>query len=329
MKKSSIIVIVLIAVAVVLGIIFVSWYLRKSTPLYIQGTVECTTYKASSKIPGRIDEMKVRQGQRVTKGELLYTLATPELTAKLEQAQAVKSAASAMDQKALTGARIQQKQAALNLWEKAQAGLLLAQKTYNRVQNLYNQGVVPAQKLDEATANLQAMEATDRAARAQYELVFDGASKEEKEAAAAQVRQAAGAVSEVQSYLSDALVYSPVTGEVATIIAEAGELVGSGYPVIAILDMSDVWVAFNIKEDMLPNIHMGTRMTGFVPALGHDVELEVTYIAVQADFATWAATRTQGGFDIRTFAVKAKPVTKTDNIRPGMSVLVNWKNIAK
>lgn len=247
MKKSTIVTIILIAAAVVLGVIFISWYLRKATPLYIQGTVECTTYKASSKVPGRIEEMKVEEGQHVTKGELLYTLSTPELNAKLQQAEAVKSAASAMDQKALTGARIQQKEAALNLWEKAQAGLLLAQKTFDRVNNLYEQGVVPAQKLDEARANLQAMQATERAAKAQCELVFDGASKEEKEAAAAQVRQAEGAVSEVESYLSDALVYSPVTGEVSTIIAEAGELVGTGYPVVAILDMSDVWVTFNIK----------------------------------------------------------------------------------
>lgn len=249
MKKSTIVTIILIAAAVVLGVIFISWYLRKATPLYIQGTVECTTYKASSKVPGRIEEMKVEEGQHVTKGELLYTLSTPELNAKLQQAEAVKSAASAMDQKALTGARIQQKEAALNLWEKAQAGLLLAQKTFDRVNNLYEQGVVPAQKLDEARANLQAMQATERAAKAQCELVFDGASKEEKEAAAAQVRQAEGAVSEVESYLSDALVYAPVTGEVSTIIAEAGELVGTGYPVVAILDMSDVWVTFNIKDD--------------------------------------------------------------------------------
>ena len=234
MKKSTIVTIILIAAAVVLGVIFISWYLRKATPLYIQGTVECTTYKASSKVPGRIEEMKVEEGQHVTKGELLYTLSTPELNAKLQQAEAVKSAASAMDQKALTGARIQQKEAALNLWEKAQAGLLLAQKTFDRVNNLYEQGVVPAQKLDEARANLQAMQATERAAKAQCELVFDGASKEEKEAAAAQVRQAEGAVSEVESYLSDALVYAPVTGEVSTIIAEAGELVGTGYPVVAI-----------------------------------------------------------------------------------------------
>ena len=320
MKKSTIVTIILIAAAVVLGVIFISWYLRKATPLYIQGTVECTTYKASSKVPGRIEEMKVEEGQHVTKGELLYTLSTPELNAKLQQAEAVKSAASAMDQKALTGARIQQKEAALNLWEKAQAGLLLAQKTFDRVNNLYEQGVVPAQKLDEARANLQAMQATERAAKAQCELVFDGASKEEKEAAAAQVRQA---------YLSDALVYAPVTGEVSTIIAEAGELVGTGYPVVAILDMSDVWVTFNIKETLLPGIGVGTRMSGYVPALDYDVEFEVTYISAQADFATWAATRTQGGFDIRTFAIKARPVSHVENMRPGMSVIVDWDEIRK
>lgn len=275
MKKSTIVTIILIAAAVVLGVIFISWYLRKATPLYIQGTVECTTYKASSKVPGRIEEMKVEEGQHVTKGELLYTLSTPELNAKLQQAEAVKSAASAMDQKALTGARIQQKEAALNLWEKAQAGLLLAQKSFDRVNNLYEQGVVPAQKLDEARANLQAMQATERAAKAQCELV------------------------------------------------------GTGYPVVAILDMSDVWVTFNIKEDLMPDIHIGTRMTGYIPALDRSVEFEVTYIAVQADFATWSATRTQGGFDIRTFAVKAKPTQDVEYIRPGMSVLVNWKDIAK
>ena len=327
MKKSSIIVIVVIAAAVVLGVIFVSWYLRRSTPLYIQGVVECTTYKASSKVPGRIEEMLVEEGQHISKGELLYTISTPELQAKLEQAQAVKSAASALDQQALAGARIQQKEAALNLWQQAQAGLLLAEKTHERVKNLYDQGVLPAQKLDEATANLQAMQATERAAKAQYEMVEDGARVEEKEAAAAQVRQAQGAVSEVESYLADAMVYSPVTGEVSTIIAETGELVGSGYPVVAILDMSDLWITFNIREDLLPRIKMGTHMTGYVPALDREVEFEVTYIAPQADFATWSATRTQGSFDIRTFAIKAKPTTEVEHMRPGMSVLVNWKQI--
>lgn len=328
MKRSNIIGIIAAAAVIILSVVLISWYLTKKTPMLIQGTVECTTYKASSKVPGRIDDMKVAQGDRVEKGQLLYTLSTPELEAKLQQAEAVKSAAAALDAAAVAGARIQQKEAALNMWQKAQAGLELARKTFERVKNLYDQGVVPAQKLDEASANYTAMKATAQAAKAQYDLAADGARKEDKEAAAARVRQAEGAVSEVESYIGDALVYSPVTGEVSTIIAEEGELVGSGYPVVAILDMSDMWVTFNVKETLMPRIELGTRMSGYVPALGYDVEFEVTYIAPQADFATWSATRTQGGFDIRTFAVKAKPTTCVENMRPGMSVLVDWDKIS-
>ena len=327
MKKSNIIGIIAAAAVIVVSVLLIGRYLRKRTPMLIQGTVECTSYKASSKVPGRIDGMKVEEGQHVEKGELLYTLSTPELEAKLRQAEAVKSAASALDQKALTGARWQQIDAAMSLWQKAQAGLELARKTYERVKNLYAEGVVPAQKLDEASANYNAMLATEQAAKAQYELVRDGASKEDKEAAAAQVRQAEGAVSEVESYIGDAMVYSPVTGEVSTVIAEEGELVGSGYPVVAILDLSDQWVTFNIKETLMPAVKIGVRMSGYVPALGRDVEFEVTYIAVQADFATWAATRTQGGFAIRTFAVKAKPTAPAEGLRPGMSVIVDWDKI--
>ena len=234
MKRSNIIGIIAAAVVIIVSVVLISWYLRKTTPMLIQGTVECTTYKASSKVPGRIDDMKIAQGDRVEKGQLLYTLSTPELEAKLQQAEAVKSAASAE-----------------------------------------------------------------------------------------------GAVSEVESYIGDAMVYAPVTGEVSTIIAEQGELVGSGYPVVAILDLTDLWVTFNIKETLLPGIGIGTRMSGYVPALDYDVEFEVTYISAQADFATWAATRTQGGFDIRTFAIKARPVSHVENMRPGMSVIVDWDEIRK
>ena len=329
MKRSNVIGILAAGATIILAVVLISLYLNKRTPTLIQGTVECTTYKASSKVPGRIEAMKVEEGQQVSNGDLLYTLSTPELNAKLEQAEAVKSAASALDAAAIAGARGQQIEMALNMWEKAQAGLELARKTYERVQNLYDSGVVPSQKLDEAEANYKAMEATALAAKAQYELATDGARKEDKEAAAARVRQAQGAVSEVESYINDAMVYSPVNGEISTIIAEEGELVGSGYPVVAILDMSDIWVTFNIKETLLPGITVGTHMTGYVPALDRDVEFEVSYIAPQADFATWAATRTQGGFDIRTFAIKAKPVSAVENIRPGMSVLVDWDKIAR
>lgn len=327
MKRSNIYGVVAAAAVILLSVALISWYLTKRSPMLIQGTVECTTYKASSKVPGRIDAMKVAEGDRVEKGQLLYVLSTPELDAKLAQAEAVKSAAAALDAAAVAGARIQQIEAALNMWEKAQAGLELARKTYERVKNLYDQGVVPTQKLDEATANYEAMKATAQAAKAQYDLAVDGARKEDKAAAAARVRQAEGAVSEVESYIGDAMVYSPVAGEVSTIVAQQGELVGSGYPVVAILDMSDLWVTFNVKETLLPKIKVGTRMMAYVPALDRDVELEVSYIAVQADFATWAATRTQGGFDIRTFAVKARPTGDAGQLRPGMSVLVDWDKI--
>ena len=165
MKRSNVIGILAAAAVIVLSVVLISWYLTKRTPTLIQGTVECTTYKASSKVPGRIDDMKVAQGDRVEKGQLLYTLSTPELEAKLRQAEAVKSAAAALDAMALAGARVQQIEAAMNMWQKAQAGLELARKTYERVQNLYNDGVVPAQKLDEATANYKAMEATALAPR--------------------------------------------------------------------------------------------------------------------------------------------------------------------
>lgn len=327
MKRSNIYGVVAAAAVILLSVALISWYLTKRSPMLIQGTVECTIYKASSKVPGRIDAMKVAEGDRVEKGQLLYVLSTPELDAKLAQAEAVKSAAAALDAAAVAGARIQQIEAALNMWEKAQAGLELARKTYERVKNLYDQGVVPTQKLDEATANYEAMKATAQAAKAQYDMAADGARKEDKEAAAARVRQAEGAVSEVESYIGDAMVYSPVAGEVSTIVAQQGELVGSGYPVVAILDMSDLWVTFNVKETLLPKIKVGTRMTAYVPALDRNVELEVSYIAVQADFATWAATRTQGGFDIRTFAVKARPTGDAGQLRPGMSVLVDWDKI--
>ena len=327
MKKKNIIAVLVAVVVIIAAVLLVSRYLKARTPILLQGTTECTTYKASSKIAGRIVDMKVEEGQRVERGELLYTLSTPELDAKLQQAEAVRSAASAIDQKVLSGARVQQIEAAMNMWQKAQAGLELARKTYERVQNLYNDGVVPAQKLDEATANYKAMEATALAAKAQYDMATDGARKEDKEAAAARVRQAEGAVSEVESYISDAMQYSPIDGEISTVIAQQGELISAGYPVVTLLDMNDLWVTFNIKEDLLPKIKIGSVLQAYVPGIGRTIELKVYYMAVQAEYATWSATRTKGDFDIRTFEVKARPEGRIEGLRPGMTVTVNWDEI--
>ena len=318
---------VIITIALIIIVALIGYHLKHSEPIILQGTVECTTYRASSKIAGRIEKMNLYEGQHVKKGELLYTLSTPELNAKLQQAEAAKNAATALDQKALAGARIQQIEAARNLWQKAQAGRVLSQRTFERIKTLYEQGVVAAQKFDEAEANYQAMVASEAAAKAQYELALDGASKEDKEAAAAQVQQAEGAINEVESYISDAMVYSPVDGEISSIIAEQGELVGSGYPVVSIIDTTDIWATFNVKETLLPKIKIGGKMVTYIPALDRDIEFEIRYISVQADFATWSATRTQGSFDIRTFAVKAYPIGNAEGLRPGMSVLIDLNQL--
>ena len=327
MKRSNVIGILAAAAVIVLSVVLISWYLTKRTPTLIQGTVECTTYKASSKVPGRIDDMKVAQGDRVEKGQLLYTLSTPELEAKLQQAEAVKSAAAALDAAALAGARVQQIEAAMNMWQKAQAGLQLAEVTYKRVKNLYDEGVVPAQKLDEAQANLQAMRNTALAAQAQYIIAKDGARREDKKAAAALVQQASGGVQEVQSYLNDARQYAPVNGEVSAVIAEQGELVGAGYPVVTMIDTDDIWLSFNIKETLLPRIKKDMTLNVYVPALDRTMDVKVTYIAVQADYATWSATRASGDFDIRTFEVRMYPTERQDGLRPGMTALLNWSEL--
>ncbi len=288
----------------------------------IQGTVECRTYRASSKIPGRIDSMFVSEGEWVEQGKLLYTISTPELRAKLEQAAALESAAEALNREVERGARSEQIEAARSMWHKAVAGLELADKSYMRIKRLYDKGVATKQQYDEALAAQQAMQATVDAAYAEYRLVMEGATKEQKQAVEAKVREAQGAVDEVNTYIDDARVYAPISGRISGIIAESGELVSAGYPVITILDLNDRWVVFNIKESAMHGIEIGYMFNAFIPAIDREVEFEIDYIASEADFATWSSTRARGGFDIRTFEVHATPCDTTINILPGMSVIV-------
>ena len=254
MKKSNVIGLTVGIVVTIVVVSLISWFAIRPVPTLIQGEVEATDIKISSKLAGRIEQMDVQEGERVKKGQLLFVLSTPEAEAKLQQAEAARMAASAQSTKARKGARVQEIEGAMNIWKKAEAGLELARKSYERVKNLYESGVVPEQKYDEAAANLKAMETTAAAAKAQYDMAIEGARREDREAAAALVKQASGAVSEVESYISDAMQYSPIDGEISTVIAQQGELISAGYPVVTLLDMNDLWVTFNIKEDLLPKI---------------------------------------------------------------------------
>ena len=320
MKKTNIsLVVVLVLLLSIIVFIGYRWGRRRTMP--VQGFVECTTLRLASKIAGRIDQVFVEEGDVVQKGDTLYVISTPELDAKLSQVEAMLSAAKALDAKAKAGTRKPLVRSARDMWQKAKVGAKLAGQTYARVLRLYEEGVVSAQKRDEARAALEAASATERAAKSQYLLAVEGASAEDKEAAAAQVREAQSVVEEVERYLADRVVYAPVEGVVDTVAANAGEIVGSGYPVVTITEESSAKAAFNIPETLLPEFTMGRHFEAQVPALAKKIGFEVCNISVEADYATQSATSARGDFDIRTFKVKMRPLGEVA-LRPGMSVVI-------
>lgn len=294
---------------------------------FIQGEAEAAEVRISGKVPGRIEEFRVNEGDRVKKGDTLAILDSPEVLAKFIQAQAAEAAAQAVSNKAEGGSRTEQITMAFQTWQKALAALEVAQKSYERVQKLYDNEVVAAQKRDEAEANYKAMAATEKAAKAQYEMARNGAQREDKMAAEAQVSRAKGAVAEVESYIRETYLISPIDGEISERYPKVGELVGTGAPVMDVLDMKDVWVVFNVREDLLGDLKMGGTFTAWIPALDNkEVVLKVTHMKDMGSYAAWRATKTTGKYDAKTFEVKAVPTERVEGLRPGMSVL---KNVGK
>ena len=324
----------LLAFLTLLGVIalvaVVGFFMLRKGPEIIQGQAEVDEYRVSSKVPGRILEFRVKEGQTVQAGDTLAILEAPDIAAKMEQARAAEAAAQAQNEKAIKGARQEQIQAAYEMWQKAQAGVVIAEKSYKRVKNLFEQGVMPAQKLDEVTAQLNASIATEKAAKAQYTMAKNGAEREDKMAAAALVDIsscfgfcAKGAVAEVESYIKETFLIAQSAGEVSEIFPKVGELVGTGAPIMNIAILKDMWVTFNVREDLLKNLTMGAEFEAFVPALDNKtIKLKVDYMKDLGTYAAWKATKTTGQFDLKTFEVRARPLDKVEGLRPGMSVII-------
>lgn len=289
---------------------------------FIQGQAEADEYRVSSKVPGRILKLYVQEGDRVKAGDTLALLEAPDVAAKLSQAEAAEKAAMALNQKAQRGTRSEQLQAAFEMWQKAKAGLEIAEKSFNRVNRLYNEGVMTAQKKDEAKAQLDAMKATERAAFAQYDMARNGAQREDKEMAAAQVSRAQGAVAEVDSYMKETVLTALADGEVTEIFPKLGELVGTGAPIMNVAQLDRMWVTFNIREDLLKGFTVGGEITAYVPALEKNVRFKVSSMKDLGTYAAWKATKTTGEFDLKTFEVKAVPTETVENLRPGMSAVI-------
>ncbi len=307
---------------VVILVAIIGFFTLGKKPEIVQGEIEVSEYRVSSKLPGRILELRVKEGDYVRVGDTLAILEAPEVNAQEKAAAAQQQAAAAMSDMADKGARKEQIQAAYQLWQQALAAADIAQKSYERVQNLFDQGVMSAQKRDEAFAGYKAREAQVKAAKSQYDMAKNGAREEEKRAAKKQAQAAEGAANVVRSLLRETVQISNVEGEVSSVYPKEGELVGTGSPIMSISIMKDLWGTFNIREDQLNGMKVGDTFKAYAPAFNKEINMKVFYIKDQGSYAVWKATKTNGQYDLKTFEVKARPIQKLEGLRPGMSLII-------
>lgn len=320
-NRNVIVVATTILVVVIATVVIVGLTLPEPEEI-IQGEAETSDYRLSSKVAARVKEIYVSEGDRVSRGDTLVVLEAPEIDARLMQARAAEEAAVAMEQKANNGSRREQIQSAFEMWQKAKAGLQVAQKTFERVNRLFDNGVLAEQKRDEALAQYQAMEATEKAAKAQYDMALAGARHEDVRAAGAQTVRARGAVSEVASYVGETVLLASDDGVVTEIFPERGELVGSGAPLMNVAMTDDVWFTFNVREDLLPGLKVGKTVKVYLPAYDKEVSVRISRIKDIGSFATWKATKALDKYDLKTFEVRATPLSPLEGLRPGMTAVM-------
>lgn len=310
-------IVVVVAAMAIAGFLF----LNKPAEI-IEGQADATAVRVSGKLPGRVVELYVHEGDMVKAGDTLVHIHSSVAEAKLEQARGMETAAKAMNEKVDAGTRSQIIQSAYEMWQQAQAAVSITKKTYDRLQNLYSEGVMSEQKRDEAKAAYDASVAAAAAAKSQYELAKSGAQKEDKTSALAMVDVAKGGVSEVEALLEDQYLTAPCDGQVDVIYPNEGELVMLSAPIMSILKIDDKWVTFNVREEFLKDLTLGKEIEVMIPALDHkEVKAKIYYVRDLGSYATWHATKTTGVWDTKTFEVKARPVEALPDLRPGMTAI--------
>lgn len=310
-------IVVVVAAMAIAGFLF----LNKPAEI-IEGQADATAVRVSGKLPGRVVELYVHEGDMVKAGDTLVHIHSSVAEAKLEQARGMETAAKAMNEKVDAGTRSQIIQSAYEMWQQAQAAVSITKKTYDRLQNLYSEGVMSEQKRDEAKAAYDASVAAAAAAKSQYELAKSGAQKEDKTSALAMVDVAKGGVSEVEALLEDQYLTAPCDGQVDVIYPNEGELVMLSAPIMSILKIDDKWVTFNVREEILKDLTLGKEIEVMIPALDHkEVKAKIYYVRDLGSYATWHATKTTGDWDTKTFEVKARPVEALPDLRPGMTAI--------
>lgn len=317
---------ILLAVAgftiVVVIVAVIGFFTLDRTPETIQGEMEADEYRVSSKLPGRVVSIKVREGDYVHVGDTLAILETPEVDARQKAAEATAGAATAISDLTDAPTRREVVDAAYHVYQQALAAEEVAGKTYGRMERLNQEGVSSAQKRDEAKAAYDVAKAATQTAKSQWELAKSGAREQEKRAAKEQSKAARSAVDVVKSLRKEQVQIATQEGIVTDIYPKVGELVGMGSPIMTISLINDMWGTFNVREDQLNGKKVGDTFKAFIPAFNKDIELKIYYIKDEGSYAVWKATKTTGQYDLKTFEVKARPVNKVDGLRPGMSLIV-------
>lgn len=310
----------LLGITLWLGITFYRAYEPK--PQILQGQMQAREYSVSSKLAGRIQGVRVKKGDFVKKGDLIYQIHSPEVEAKLTQAQAGYEAAKALREEADKGARQEAIISAKDVWSSAKAMADLAQKTYERIEELYKNGVVSLQRKDETFAAYQSARYNENAAYQQYKIALEGLRDEAKRAVSEKENAARGQVNEVEAYIKDINAYAPITGEVSNVLLHDGELSPSGFPVVLLVDLQDAWLKLSVSEQYLSRFQKDAVFEGYIPALKLSVRFKVEYVAVMGDFATWRASASSRGYDMKSYEIEARPLSPIEGFRVGMSVLV-------
>jgi len=317
-------IIVGLVVAAVAGLSI--WYLVRPEPLLVQGEVDATRLDIAARVDGRVADIPVVRGQNVAAGAVLVRIDNPETLAKHEQALAAKVVAEAQLANINAGTRAEVIAAKKAAYERAQASVVLAKKTYDRVSQLAEHGNAPQARLDQATDALHESERAADQAKSAYDQAVNGYTREEREIAVANVQKAVADITAVQSIIDQMVVYAPVASQVYKRNVEPGEYVSPGVPLITLIDLNDVWVHFDLREDLVRTLKVGDRFDVRIPALAdRRITVEVRLIATKGEYASWRATRATGDFDLRTFSIRAYPVDKVPELRPGMSAYLDWR----
>jgi HlyD family secretion protein len=322
-RTPSIIVGVVVAVVAALSV----FYLLRPEPLLVQGEADATRLDIAARVDGRVKDIPVERGQNVPANAVLVSIDNPETVAKLEQMKAAMAVAQAQLANVLVGTRVETIAARKAELERAQAAVVLAQKTFDRTRILTEQGNSPQSRLDQMTDSLHENERAVDQANSAYEQAVNGYTKEERAIAKANVEKANADVQSVQSIIDQLVVYAPVASQIYQRNVEPGEYVSPGVPLITLIDLADVWIHFDLREDLLKTIKVGDRFNVRVPALDdRSITVEVRLIATKGEYASWRATRATGDFDLRTFSIRAYPVQPAPDLRPGMSAYLDWRS---